>query len=198
MTHAADEARRRGGARPGRGPERGEADDIDQDGIPAEADIDDFDELVGRARPEILCDGLDQDGDLADRCEVDVDGDGAAGESDCDDLDPEVGPDAREVRCRGQDENCRRRRRMRSRGGAAWHGPLEPRFVCFRTRGLTDSRGSLGGTRGAPSGSMWSTFWTVSALASSAGLGVLVARVSLGLVLRVVDAAAGRSGKRGA
>jgi hypothetical protein len=43
---------------------------------------------------------------------------------------------------------------------------------------------------------MWTAFWTVSALATSAGLGVLVARVSLGLVLRAVDAASGRSGKR--
>jgi hypothetical protein len=39
---------------------------------------------------------------------------------------------------------------------------------------------------------MWSTFWTVSALASSAGIGVLVARVSLGLVLRAVDCARGK------
>ena len=60
--------------------------------FPAEADLDDLDELIGRQLPEIPCDGIDQDGDLADVCEIDVDGDGAAGDWDCDDLDPEIGP----------------------------------------------------------------------------------------------------------
>jgi hypothetical protein len=92
----------------GEGEIRGARDpnDLDRDGVPAEADLDDLDELIGRQLPEIPCDGIDQDGDFADACEVDVDGDGAAGDWDCDDLDPEIGPGAREVRCNGEDENC--------------------------------------------------------------------------------------------
>lgn len=92
----------------GRGESRsaGDPGDLDQDGVPAEADVDDFNELVGAPRPEILCDGVDQDGDLADPCSVDVDLDGAVGEGDCDDLDPAIGPHAREIWCNGRDENC--------------------------------------------------------------------------------------------
>lgn len=92
----------------GIGEERSSArpDDLDRDGVPAESDLDDFDELVGAELYEIPCDGSDQDGDLADVCLVDVDGDGVPGDYDCDDLDADVSPDAREIRCNGEDENC--------------------------------------------------------------------------------------------
>jgi hypothetical protein len=39
---------------------------------------------------------------------------------------------------------------------------------------------------------MWSAVWTVSTVVSGVGVGVLMARVSLGLVLRAVDVAAGK------
>lgn len=80
--------------------------DLDRDGVPVEADLDDLDELVGAQRTEIPCDGIDEDGDLVDPCPPDVDGDGVRGEADCNDLDPDVGPAAREVWCNGRDENC--------------------------------------------------------------------------------------------
>jgi hypothetical protein len=76
------------------------AADADHDGVPAAADCNDLEAVVGRC------------GDLEDcvdgRCGVvgqDGDGDGVPFPDDCDDLDPDVHPGAGEA-CNGVDDDC--------------------------------------------------------------------------------------------
>jgi hypothetical protein len=84
----------------------GDPTDLDRDGVPVGLDLDDQDELAGATVGEIPCNGLDEDGDLADACPVDADGDGVSSDLDCDDLDGRVSPLAPEIRCNDADENC--------------------------------------------------------------------------------------------
>jgi hypothetical protein len=84
----------------------GSPDDQDRDGVPEDLDLDDRDELIGPVLREVECDGLDQDGDLVDRCPLDADEDGAPASHDCDDLDPTIRPGIADVGCNGVDENC--------------------------------------------------------------------------------------------
>lgn len=84
----------------------GDPDDMDRDGVPADVDLDDHEELVGRTLPEVECNGFDEDGDGLDSCPVDHDGDGVRAALDCDDLDGLVSPNAQEIWCNGVDENC--------------------------------------------------------------------------------------------
>ncbi len=69
-------------------------------------DCDDDDSAVYPGAEEILCDGKNNDCDLATRDNPDGDGDGFGLCDDCDDADPAIHPDAVEVDCDGQDNDC--------------------------------------------------------------------------------------------
>ena len=58
------------------------------------------------SRPEIPCNGADEDLDGRDLCGPDADGDGVESPIDCDDDDPTRGQLVREILCDGLDQNC--------------------------------------------------------------------------------------------
>jgi hypothetical protein len=73
-------------------------------------DCDDTDKRVYPGAPEVAYDGVDQDCNGEDLCDVDLDGFeaglGACFGADCDDDDPAVNPAAREVWYDGEDRDC--------------------------------------------------------------------------------------------
>lgn len=56
--------------------------------------------------PEIPCDGIDQDGNGHDLCDIDSDGDEVPDHLDCEPDDPTVNRLEVEIFCDGKDQNC--------------------------------------------------------------------------------------------